>query len=164
MAKQLPQNDDLKKRLEAMGLTVKPAPGQQNAVIVTQPKPNRGAPAQPAYVPTQTWGLGQQAAPYGIPAAVRQRQQAPANRPVYGPPTQAQAQSMAPARRSQPPLPAPAADRVRQQYAQVQAQPGSFVTDTNQGLLQTLMQMGLRPKPYDQWQSVLSRLSQMPGT
>lgn len=177
MAKQVPQNDDLKKRLEALGLNVKPAPNKPNSVIVTQPKPTAGkAPPQPAYVPTQTWGLGQNAAPYGVPAVVRQRQQQgnirPAaerqrlqqnlsSRPVAGP--QPQGFATPAGGRYQPPLPAAAADRLRQQYAAIQATPGSFTTDTNQGLLDVLQRMGLRPTPLNQWGEAYKRLSQMPG-
>lgn len=163
MAKQVPQNDDLKKRLEALGLTVKPAPNKPNSVIVTQPTSGKGPPKQPAYVPTQTWTGQRQPSGSNIrPAAERQAlQQNLSSRPVAGP--QPQGFATPAGNRYQPPLPASAADRLRQQYAAIQATPGSFVTDTNQGLLSVLQGMGLRPTPLDQWGEVYKRLSQMPG-
>ena len=154
----------------------------QTYTITVQPK---GAPAQPAYVATDTWGRGSigrsrrtnnsvQIGDYGPqpapPGYLTQGQQGPMTRAQaqgsYRQPQQAPAQS-APRQQgrtrsftqAQPVLAQAAADKIRSQYAGIQGSPGgAFVTDTNQGLLDLLTRAGITPTPLEQWGQLLSQL------
>jgi hypothetical protein len=60
---------------------------------------------------------------------------------------------------TQPALAAAAANKIRGQYASIQGGGGgSFVTDTNQGLLELLQRAGITPTPLNQWGQLATRL------
>ena len=58
----------------------------------------------------------------------------------------------------QPSLPAPEAAQLRNQYAQATSQGGNFTTGTNQGLLDLLQQVGIKPTPLNQWGQYLQAM------
>lgn len=143
--------------------------GQTAVVTVTAP-PKKGPPKQPAYIPTQnTYGTSPRRGPSSNNVVTYQErpqagflapgQQGPRTRPqAQGGPTAASRQGYS-FTQAQPKLAAAAANKLRSQYASIQGPAGgSFVTDTNQGLLDLLQAAGITPTPLNQWGQLANRL------
>ena len=155
------QNNDLRKWLEKQGYTVRSA--SDGSFNVTPPK-KRGStvPKDEQYYTSKA--ASKYATPPRSPNIASAGYLPPGKQ---GPLTQAQAQGRPVATTSapsgsravsQPVLAQAAADKIRQQYAAIQEVPGSFMTDTNEGLLNSLRAMGFQPTPVAQWGQVAERL------
>ena len=165
MAKQQPKatgNTALRQWLESQGYTVKAAPN--NSFTVSPPKGQTTVPRDEQRYTSMNAPRSTYTPAPRSPNIASAGYLPPGKQ---GPLTQAQAQGRPVATTSapsgsravsQPVLAQAAADKIRQQYAAIQEVPGSFMTDTNEGLLNSLRAMGFQPTPVAQWGQVAERL------